>query len=109
MPGDKCRTHLEIPAPFDYLYALLPPKSVACVKEAPHKLRRMAADVLTIDRLERWVSFGAQWRVVDIGVGHAVVDFCTCGGMPVERLETSDSAVIDYLRIDHSELDLDLG
>ncbi|MDQ6776114.1 MAG: hypothetical protein M3071_07845 [Actinomycetota bacterium] len=66
----------------------------------------MATESLTIDRLERWVLFGAQWRVVDISVGHAVVDFCTCAGMLVERLQTDDPAVIDYLRTAHSRLNL---
>ena len=66
----------------------------------------MAAEPLTIERLERWVLFGAQWRVVDISIGHAVVDFCTCTGMLVERVRSEDPVVIDYLRTARSELDL---
>jgi hypothetical protein len=58
----------------------------------------MATEPVTIDRLERWVLFGAQWRVVDISSGHAVVDFCTCAGELVERLQSDEPAVIDYLR-----------
>ena len=35
---------------------------------------------LTIDALERWVLFGAQWRIVDLSGESAVVDLCTCTG-----------------------------
>ncbi|HEY5318626.1 MAG TPA: hypothetical protein VIJ20_11625 [Solirubrobacteraceae bacterium] len=58
----------------------------------------MTTEPLTIDRLERWVLFGAQWRVLDISSGHAVVDLCTCTGVLVERLQSEDPTVIDYLR-----------
>jgi hypothetical protein len=53
---------------------------------------------LTIDVLERWVLFGAQWRVVELSDDRAVVDLCTCAGEPVERLESDDPAVIGYVR-----------
>lgn len=54
---------------------------------------------LTIDGLERWVLFGAQWRIVKLSDDQAVVDLCTCTGEPVERLETHDLAVIGYLTV----------
>ena len=66
----------------------------------------MTTDPLTIDGLERWVFFGATWRVVDISRDRAVVDLCTCMGVPVERLESDDPAVIAYLRTTHSIVDL---
>jgi hypothetical protein len=53
---------------------------------------------LTIDALERWVLFGAQWRIVHLSGESAVVDFCTCTGELVERLESDDPALIRYLR-----------
>ena len=59
----------------------------------------------TIDELERWVSSGAPWRVVDISREHAVVDLCSCTGEPLERVESGDPAVIGYLRTAHPELD----
>ncbi len=65
----------------------------------------MTPDTLTIDGLERWVSFGATWRVVDISCHRAVVDLCTCMGEPVERLGSDDPAVIDYLRLARSKRD----
>ena len=59
---------------------------------------------LTIDALERWVLFGAQWRIVDLSGERAVVDLCTCTGEPVERLESDDPALIGYLRSAPSDL-----
>jgi hypothetical protein len=45
---------------------------------------------LTIDVMERWVLFGAPWRVVELSGDRAVVDLCTCAGEPVKRLESDD-------------------
>ena len=59
---------------------------------------------LTIDVLERWVLFGAQWRIVDLSGQRAVVDLCTCTGELVERLESDDPALIRYLRSAPSDL-----
>ena len=60
---------------------------------------------LTIDALERWVLFGAQWRIVDLSDERAVVDLCTCTGELVERLQSDDPALIGYLRSAQSDLD----
>jgi hypothetical protein len=65
----------------------------------------MTANNLTIDALERWVLFGAQWRVVDLTDQRAVVDLCTCTGEIVERLESDDPALVRYVRAAHRELD----
>ena len=66
----------------------------------------MTTETLPIDGLERWLLFGAHWRVVDISNQHAVVDLCTCTGEPLERLHTEDPSVIGYLRTAHCDLDL---
>ncbi|HEY7621534.1 MAG TPA: hypothetical protein VH834_17275 [Solirubrobacteraceae bacterium] len=58
----------------------------------------MTANTLTIDALERWVLFGAQWRVVDLSHERVVVDLCTCAGEAVERLESDDPALVSYVR-----------
>jgi hypothetical protein len=55
---------------------------------------------LTIEELERWVTFGATWRTLEISDSHAVVDLCQCTGELVDRRETSDPGVLRYLR-DH--------
>ena len=57
----------------------------------------MTVEALTTDGLERWVLFGAQWRIVELSDDHAVVDLCACTGERVERVETHDPAVIVYL------------
>lgn len=53
---------------------------------------------LTVDALERWVQFGARIRLLELDDEHAVVDLCQCTGELVERRETEDPAVIEYLR-----------
>ncbi len=65
----------------------------------------MSAETVTIDDLERWVQSGAYWRLVEISSRHAVVDLCACTGEPMERVESNDPTVIDYLRTAHSDLD----
>jgi hypothetical protein len=60
---------------------------------------------LTIDALERWVLFGAQWRIVDLSSERAVVDLCTCTGVLVERLESEDPALISYVRTAQRDAD----
>jgi hypothetical protein len=60
---------------------------------------------LTVDALERWALFGAQWRIVDLSGESAVVDLCTCTGELVERLESDDPTVIRYLRCARSDPD----
>jgi hypothetical protein len=60
---------------------------------------------LTIEALERWVLFGAQWRIVDLSSERAVVDLCTCTGELVERLESEDPALISYVRTAQRDAD----
>jgi hypothetical protein len=52
---------------------------------------------LTVEELERWVAFGAIWRLVEISDGRAVVDMCQCTGELVERRGASDPIVLAYL------------
>ncbi len=52
---------------------------------------------VTIDELERWVEFGARWRVVEITNGRAIVELCQCTGELVELREADDAAMIEYL------------
>ena len=64
----------------------------------------MSADELTIDRLQRWVQFGAHWRLVEVSSDRAVVDLCACTGELVERVTGRDAAVIDYVRAARSDV-----
>jgi len=58
----------------------------------------MSSQALTVDGLERWVLFGAQWHVLRLSNDRATVELCACTGEPVEQLESHDPAVIEYLR-----------
>ena len=58
----------------------------------------MSTPSLTIADLERWVLSGAHWRLVEISKECAVVEMCACTGEPMERVETDDPTMIDYLR-----------
>ena len=60
---------------------------------------------VTIAELEDWLLSGAHWRVVDIAKTGAEVEFRTCTGRPLERRQTHDPAVIEYLRTAHTEQD----
>jgi hypothetical protein len=48
--------------------------------------------------LERWELFGATWRVVELSDDRALLDMCACTGQLVERRESEDQALIDYVR-----------
>ena len=65
----------------------------------------MAAETLTIERLESWARAGAHWRVVHRSERRAVVEMQQCTGEPVERLESDDPALIAYLEGAESDLD----
>lgn len=65
----------------------------------------MSSQDLTIERLERWVQFGAHWRPVEVSPDRAVVDLCACTGELVERVTCRDVAVIAYVRAARSDQD----
>lgn len=65
----------------------------------------MPPESLTIEHLERWVMFGAHWRVVELAPDHAVVDMCACTGELVERAESDDAVLIAYLRTARDDSD----
>ena len=48
--------------------------------------------------LQRWEASGAVWRVVAVTPERVTVSLCRCdGGEEVERLSSSESALIAYL------------
>jgi hypothetical protein len=51
-----------------------------------------------LQQLERWGDFGATWRPLELSDERVVLQLCTCHGEPVDRLESEDSAPIDYVR-----------
>jgi hypothetical protein len=50
------------------------------------------------EALRRWEDSGAVWRAVHVSDVKAIVDLCTCTGEPVDRIESSDPALIALLR-----------
>lgn len=48
--------------------------------------------------LEQWVDHGARYRVLQLTPEHVVLQLCTCYGEPVDRLESSDPALFEYVR-----------
>jgi hypothetical protein len=53
---------------------------------------------LTVEELERWVAFGATWRLVEISDRRAIVDMCQCTGELVQQRGSNDPIVLEYLR-----------
>lgn len=63
----------------------------------------MTTDSSIIDQIQNWVLSGGKWRLADVSGERAVVNLCTCTGELMERLETSEPAVIESLRVARSE------
>jgi hypothetical protein len=50
-----------------------------------------------IAALERWTAEGAGYRVLELDAAHADVELLSCTGEPIDRLRSSDPALIAYL------------
>lgn len=48
--------------------------------------------------LERWRHNGADFRVLHLSEQAAIVELLACTGEPVDRLESNDPRLIEYLR-----------
>jgi hypothetical protein len=66
----------------------------------------VTTQTLTIESLEEWVRAGAHWRVVRHSERGATVELQECTGRLVQRVDSDDPAVIEYLRGVESDLDL---
>jgi len=51
-----------------------------------------------VEVLKRWEDHGALWRVEQLSDDRAVVLMCTCYGEPVDRIESGDPNLLDFLR-----------
>lgn len=47
--------------------------------------------------LERWRDYGGHYRVLELSSAGAVLELCTCEGEAVERLESGDPTLVEYL------------
>ena len=50
-----------------------------------------------VDVIQRWEDHGADWRVVALSDAHVSIDLCTCSGEPVERLDSDDRELIEFV------------
>jgi hypothetical protein len=48
--------------------------------------------------IERWCDHGADYRVLHLSDEMAIVQLVTCSGEAVDRLESSDPRLVEYLR-----------
>ena len=48
--------------------------------------------------LERWLDYGAQYRILELSGERAVLELLTCHSQPVSRLESSDERLLRFLR-----------
>jgi hypothetical protein len=48
--------------------------------------------------LEQWIDHGAGYRVLELTPDRAVLELRTCTGEPVDRLESSDPALVRYVQ-----------
>ena len=58
----------------------------------------MGRPTLTLSDLQQWVQSGAQWTALEISDELAVIELSTCTGEPVDRLESTDRRLIEYVR-----------
>lgn len=53
---------------------------------------------LSLQDLRRWEDGGALWRVLEISDERAVIELRTCTNEPVDRQESHDRDLIEYVR-----------
>lgn len=51
-----------------------------------------------VETLRRWEAHGAVWRARWVTDTEAAVDLCSCTGERVDRLQSSDPALVALLR-----------
>ena len=58
----------------------------------------MTQDGVTVEVLKDWELNGATWRAVELDDRHAVIDLCSCTGERMDRVESDQPELIDYVR-----------
>jgi len=53
---------------------------------------------VTIKELEEWELNGAIWRPVEVTDQRAVINLCSCSGEPMDRVESEEPKLIEYVR-----------
>ena len=58
----------------------------------------MTQNSVTVDYLEDWELNGATWRAVELDDRHAVIDLCSCTGERMDRVESDQPELIEFVR-----------
>jgi hypothetical protein len=53
---------------------------------------------VTVEHLKDWELNGATWRAVELADDHAVIDLCSCTGERMDRVQSDQPEVIEYVR-----------
>jgi hypothetical protein len=53
---------------------------------------------VTVEYLEEWEGHGAVWRAVEVSDEVAVIDLCSCTGEPMDRVQSDQPELIEYVR-----------
>jgi hypothetical protein len=51
-----------------------------------------------LSELEDWELHGATWRALELGKQRVVLELCSCSGEPMDRVESDDPELIEYVR-----------
>jgi hypothetical protein len=57
----------------------------------------------TIAELEDWERNGAVWRPVTVSPERAVIDLFSCSGELMERVESNDPELVEFVRVRPAE------
>jgi hypothetical protein len=55
-------------------------------------------NAVTVEHLKDWELNGATWRAVELDDRHAVIDMCSCTGERMDRVESDQPELIEYVR-----------
>lgn len=53
---------------------------------------------VTVEHLKDWELNGATWRAIELDECHAVIDMCSCTGERMDRVQSDQPELIEYVR-----------
>jgi hypothetical protein len=59
---------------------------------------------VTVEHLRDWELGGASWRAIELDDRHTVIDLCSCTGEAMDRVESDQPEVIEYVKARGGEL-----
>jgi hypothetical protein len=58
----------------------------------------VSQESVTVEVLKDWELNGATWRAVELTDRHAVIDLCSCTGERMDRVESDQPELIEYVQ-----------